>query len=199
MSLPDASNPIISKFNEDLQTYNDDDLIKKLYRLNMQPVCMSNDRYFNLKNLVSTKFGLDMTDVFMVGSGKLGFTIKPNEQYRLFSDKSDIDLAIVSNELFEQIWKSLFLYKEEIKYWPKEMKFKEYLFKGWIRPDYLPPSKLFQDGENWWNFFQELTSSGDYGPYRIRAGLYHSHFFFESYQKQCIQLCRKLIGEAVPV
>src|SRR5262245_53541540 len=39
--------------------------------------------------------------VFLVGSAKLGFSIKPERRYGLFNDDSDVDLAIVSDALYE--------------------------------------------------------------------------------------------------
>lgn len=186
----------IGLFKEDLSSYDDDEMIQKYFEHDFSPAVISNDDYFKLKIEVANFFTLlHPTEVFMVGSGKLGFTIKPQEQYRKFNDSSDIDLAIVSRELFELFWKAVFEYKNEVKYWPKELKFKDYLFKGWIRPDLLPPSNSFKESKEWWDFFRELTSSGKYGPYKINAGLYLNRFFFESYQKDCIQSCRMHLGE----
>jgi hypothetical protein len=127
----------------------------------------------------------------MVGSARLGFTIKSSEPYRLFGDRSDIDLAIISPRLFEDFWKAVLLYKEDVKYWPKEEGFKKYLLRGWIRPDLLPPADAFKKAADWWEFFRELTYSGRFGPYKISGSLYYSKFFFELYQSACIRACKK--------
>jgi hypothetical protein len=183
----------IGAFKRDLFELEEEEIIQKCFQHNMEPVCISNDTYFLLKSKISKHFGLHPIDVFMVGSGKLGFTIKPNEQFRQFGDSSDIDIAIVSEELFERFWKAVYLYKNEVKYWPKEERFKNYLLSGWIRPDLLPPAKRFSEAQEWWDFFRNLTASGEFGPYKISAGLYYSRFFFESYQKKCITLCKEII------
>lgn len=149
--------------------------------------------YFQLKEAVAINFNVHPTNVYMVGSGKLGFSIKPSRRYQSFGEASDIDLAIISQEMFEQIWKRVFQYYTDVgTWWAKSDKFLQYLFKGWIRPDLLPYGHSFQISSQWWDFFQSLTNSGIYGPYKIVAGVYHSMYFFESYQSICIEQCKQI-------
>lgn len=42
-------------------------------------------------------------DVYLVGSAKLGFSIKPRRRYGLFGDDSDVDLAVVSPAAYERL------------------------------------------------------------------------------------------------
>ncbi|KAF1084967.1 hypothetical protein SPSYN_01103 [Sporotomaculum syntrophicum] len=185
----------MENFKKDIQTLNNQEVIEKYYQHNA-PACLSHDTYFELRKLIQNHFGIaQFTDIFMVGSGQLGFTIKPQERYRKFGDQSDIDLAIISDELFENFWRAVYIYKNEGSYWPKENDFKDYLFKGWIRPDYLPRSEAFRETEDWWEFFRQLTSSDRFGPYKIAGGLYFSRFFFESYQSLNIEACRRELIE----
>ena len=128
----------------------------------------------------------------MVGSGKMGFSIKPERRYQPFSDASDIDIVIVSPTLFELVWKTVFEYWRSKPYWPEEARFKQYFFQGWIRPDKLPPARTFSFCKDWWEFFRHLTNSGDFGDYKIAAGLYQSWFFLESYQSISIEKCREI-------
>ncbi len=180
----------ISMFKSDLEQYDDEEMIQKYFEHSLVPAVMSEDDYFQLKKEIANHFTLHPSEVIMVGSAKLGFTIKPQSKYRKFGDSSDIDIAIISEELFENIWRAVFEYKNDVKYWGKEQKFKDYLFRGWIRPDLLPHAKRFELAQDWWDFFLNLSSSGQYGPYRIRAGLYYSRYFFEPYQTICINACR---------
>lgn len=125
----------------------------------------------------------------MVGSGKLGFSIVNSKRYRPFSDTSDIDVAIISPILFDAIWHNVYDYSFSGGYWPEEKAFKEYLFRGWIRPDKLPPSHKFALCKDWWDFFRSITSTGRYGPYKISAGLYRNWHFLETYLSVCINEC----------
>lgn len=151
---------------------------------------LSQQDYFNLRSEVAKNFRLHPNEVLVVGSAKLGFSLSPRHLYREFCDDSDIDVAIVSSTLFDKYWNHVFSFKKKNPYW-NENKFVNYLFKGWIRPDRLPPSESFSLRKDWWDFFQRMTSSGRYGNYNIRGALYQSFFFLENYQKISVQKCKK--------
>jgi hypothetical protein len=142
-----------------------------------------------LKERVSDHFQVQFNDVILVGSGKLGFSIKPQRRFLSFNDDSDIDVAVVSTELFHKVWKEVYLYKKSKADWPKSSNFFRYLSDGWIRPDLLPTSEYFEFTAFWWRAFTDMSISREFGPYSIKGGLYHSQFFFEEYQKICIDQC----------
>ena len=123
----------------------------------------------------------------MVGSGKLGFSIVPKKRYRPFSIDSDIDLAIVSHKLFDSIWEGVFDHSVAAPYWAERQDFNNYLARGWIRPDKLPPG--FLQGQDWWDFFRELTALGTFGDRRLRAGLYRTWHFMRNYQMSAVEKC----------
>jgi len=50
------------------------------------------------------RLGVARADIRIVGSGRLGFSLTPGNALRPFTEKSDIDVAIVSSELFDQLW-----------------------------------------------------------------------------------------------
>ena len=150
---------------------------------------LSEKKYFDLRSEIAEHFKLDLKEVLVVGSAKLGFSIAPSKLYRPFRDGSDIDVVIVSSRLFDEIWEAVFSYSLEGGDWPAYKTFIEYLFQGWIRPDKLPRSDIFETGKDWWNFFQGVTNSGVYGNYKIAGALYKSCFFLEHYQKSCVQAC----------
>jgi len=155
------------------------------------PCCLlSSDVYFELKREIAEQFKLHPTEVLVVGSAKLGFSIVPKKRYRLFNDESDIDVALVAPQLFEQVWAEVYDYWYGGAYWEQHDKFCHYLFQGWIRPDKLPPSAQFNRAAEWWEYFRKLTNTARYGPYKIRAGLYKSWRFLETYQRLCVGQCK---------
>jgi hypothetical protein len=155
---------------------------------------LSEDQYFELKARVAERFSLHPSEVLVVGSGKLGFSIAPSKRYRPFSDTSDIDVALVSASLFDRYWMDVFTFKAERNFWPKENAFNAYLVKGWIRPDMLPPAQRFKQAKDWWDFFGQLTKELN-TDYKITAGLYRAWPFLESYQSVCVTQCHSaLIG-----
>lgn len=160
---------------------------------------MNSNDHTHLREQVEEKFGIDARHVIVVGSAKLGFSIAPNKMYRHFNEKSDIDLAIVSSDLFEKIWKDVFDYwsnggKVDHEAWPnrKRQYFFECLFRGWLRPDQFPSAAKFSFNREWISFFeQQLPSLGSYGATKISAGVYKSLHYLHSYHCQSIDVCRQ--------
>ena len=176
-------------FEEDLDVLSPVQIVRK-HILHGECCILSPHEYFNLRSEVANCFELHPNQVLVVGSAKLGFSIVPDKPYRPFCDESDIDVALVSSTLFDKIWEDVYRYKDEVGYWPQLRDFSRYLFRGWIRPDMLPSSKMFSFGKKWWEFFQRMARDGMCGDYKIRGALYKSHFFLENYQKICVQQCK---------
>jgi hypothetical protein len=179
----------VDAFKADLRAYSTSELIqKKLIFGDCQ--MLDKERYFLLRLAIAKQFKVHPNEVLVVGSAKLGFSIAPRKKYRHFGDKSDIDVVIVSNALFSDVWAAVYSFWKDKAIWDTEADFKKYLFRGWIRPDKLPPSTKFTFSKEWWEFFREITTSGDYGPYKISGALYKSWDFLESYQHFAVQYCK---------
>lgn len=131
----------------------------------------------------------------MVGSCKLGFSIAPNKRYRHFGESSDVDIVVVSESLFDNLWEKLHYYADHGGYWERLQEFKNYLFNGWIRPDKLPPSNSFEMASEWWEFFNELSRSGAYSSFKVRGAIYKNWYFLESYQLRSVSACKDEIAE----
>lgn len=156
---------------------------------------LSQEQYLQLKLDVSEHFSLHPSEVLVVGSAKMGFTIKPPKPYRHFGDTSDIDVVIVSPKLFDSFWYALYEYNRNGGYWEKFPSLKNYLFRGWIRPDKFPPGSSFEPASDWWEFFRELTKSNKFGPFKISGAVYRNWDFLEDYQSKCVEQChRTLMG-----
>jgi hypothetical protein len=152
-------------------------------------VTLSGSSYFDLRVQVARQFDLHVSEVLIVGSAKLGFSIAPDKRYRPFGETSDIDVAICSGALFDAFWKDVFDYWSRGENWAGLADFRKYLFRGWMRPDKLPPESSFLRSREWWEFFRRLTSVGAFGPYKIAGALYKSWHFLESYQQGCVRAC----------
>jgi predicted nucleotidyltransferase len=152
---------------------------------------LNKDSYFQLKERIADRFRIHPPQVVMVGSGKLGFSIAPPKRYRSFGETSDLDIAIVAPNLFDRIWEEVFKARGMLGYWPGEVEFSNYLARGWIRPDKLPPARKFETANEWWTFFDALAASGDFGRYRIRGGLYRDWTFLKGYQTLAVTGCKE--------
>lgn len=151
---------------------------------------LSDELHFDLKSDVSREFGIHPSEVVVVGSAKLGFSLKPRDLFRQFWEQSDIDVAIVSPILFDELWEEVFEYERRGGSWSEQVSFKEYLFKGWIRPDKLPQGVNFPRGRAIWDYFIAVTRSRRFGPYRLRGAVFRSWRFLEAYQALAVTSCR---------
>lgn len=173
----------------------------------------SDDNEYLMKNDIASTLQIHVNDIYIIGSAKLGCSIKPKSEGRLFDekfeetkilkDRSDIDVAIVNTKLFDNVqeniydwsngfkadWKTNSYYKDPKKFSVTlKYKFLEYLGKGWYRPDFAP------------NNFSVETSSGNLKPIinqwsksvnrKIAFALYKNWHFFKKYQLENIENLR---------
>jgi len=70
------------------------------------PHIFENDlnRYIEWKELLASKIGVDGKAIVLTGSASVGFSLNPDNNLRAYNDKSDIDVAIVSQHYFDISW-----------------------------------------------------------------------------------------------
>lgn len=147
--------------------------------------------YYEFRKRISKKWNVMYHDVHITGSAKLGFSVIKQKQFDL---NSDIDVAIISNPLFDEFmalisdfqWslrnKNITLDANEIKEYHF---FLEYAAIGWLRPDKLPLSisvnnKILKN--DWFSFFQSISNNNsEVGNYRVAAGIFKNYQSFETY------------------
>jgi len=145
-------------------------------------------------------------EVVVVGSAKLGFSIaeksargKPHlPRYREFDPiSSDIDLAVISQRLFYEIWRDLSVYSHRQTPFPWETPLSKYLVLGWIRPDKFPSNERPRICQQWWEIFNELSTSNLFGRRTVRGGLYFNRDFLNQYQQRAVLAAQRFErGEA---
>ena len=183
---------MLTLFKTDLIDLTDDIMVQK-YLIHGECALLSSNQYYSLKSEVASYLGVHLSEIIVVGSAKLGFSIAPGKRWRAFGDESDIDIAIVSPLLFDQVWRATYEYANRPGiFWSSKRNFIDYLFRGWIRPDKLPRKGLKWSSSNWFEFFRKLTQTQQYGPYPIKGGIYKDWNFFESYSKSSIAKCRNV-------
>lgn len=157
----------------------------------------------SLRQTVADRFCVGVESVIIVGSAKIGFTLthksaknsleEDRPPFSPFSDQSDVDVAIVSDALFDEIWKHSFEfwhssgYSKAATYWPRGINFREYIFRGWMRPDMLPNEASIAIKNEWFEFFRSVTNDGFAGEYPVKGGLYREEYFLRKYQSQSME------------
>lgn len=192
MQLPDPArvDSRLVEFKGDLLALDARRIVQKHVTFGEAEV-LSRSRHFDLRSRIADRFSCHPHTVVVVGSAKLGFSIKPSRRYGLFGDRSDIDLAIVSSDLFMRFWRDVLAFVDAGGYWEDSRRFRDKMFDGWMRPDLLPPSARYGPASEWWEFFRGLTNSGDYGPFKISAGLYLDWDYLERYQVRAVVGCQE--------
>jgi hypothetical protein len=182
----------LRRFQEDLNKLPVKDVVRK-HICTGQPYALSEDEYFELRRDVSEEFKLHPSAVIVVGSSRTGFSLSPDERYRELRPRSDIDVAIVSAERFDEYWELVFNYSRGDVAW-SPTKFKNRLFSGWIDPRFLPNTDAFVAARRWSEFFDRLMQSSKYGRRTITARLYRSWDRLEAYQERAIRACKPVTG-----
>lgn len=159
---------------------------------------IESEREFDFKKRVSKPLDVHIRDIAIVGSGKLGFSIKPDIQIAGFypfkefdyafkrnknEKKSDLDIAIISSRLFEKqlinIYEYTQGYKNQIE---KRNGLGKYILKGWLRPDMIPDD--YKINENLDEIILDLEEEYNRS---VNIGIYKSWYYFEAYHSLNIQ------------
>jgi hypothetical protein len=150
-----------------------------------------------IRTELGERYGIraDNINCFIVGSAKLGFSLVEKKlrdgttlpRYRKFSEQSDIDVAIVSSSVFEQIWFEISGYAHQSKPWPwKSGKLGDYLVSGWFRPDHFPVGQ--PRCNDWWDCFNRLSANAVFRR-KVRGGLFYSVEHLRQYQLRSVRDC----------
>jgi hypothetical protein len=160
------------------------------------PVAITRDQYFDLRDQVGKEFNIHPTNIILVGSCRTGFTLKKGERgrYRLCRPDSDLDIAVVSPELFNKLWDAAFSLAEADRMWRVEQKTRwliRDMFEGKVRPHTLPRRDEFKLANDWKSFFDTVSRERAFGTGRKVSGfVYSSWHRLEAYQERLVQMCR---------
>jgi hypothetical protein len=161
------------------------------------------DRLYINQRLTET-FGIpaDDSQVWIVGSAKLGFSITEKRlrdgtilpRYRSYRPESDIDVAVVSPRIFTAIWNDLSRYAYATARrlpWDSGV-LGDYMVHGWLRPDHFPRARL-RRCDDWWDLFRSLSTEVKFGRHSVRGGLFYTLENLVQYQSRAVQECRQAL------
>lgn len=160
------------------------------------------DKMDYFKEIVSSELQISFHSLQIVGSAKTGYSLSPNKLFRPFHDEvpdepsSDIDIAIISEKLFQLFWSKL----REVKgIWYNQKYYNhltESIFRGYINDKDL--LKIAGPCEVWENMTRPINVSlqdnlGFVHPITYR--LYRSWDDLEEYQIIGISKARRSLEE----
>ena len=146
---------------------------------------------FDFKKDIASKLDVHIRDIVVVGSGKLGFSLKPEKDspglylFKEFDSKktSDLDIAVVSTTLFDNALKNLYTHTSYYKnIWSDRNDLAKYVLKGKIATRFLPVDfTLTKEIANVQEHYQMM-----YGR-EVNIEVYKSWYFFETYHVENIK------------
>ena len=156
-------------------------------------------KYFHFRNRLSEKLNVHTNDIAIVGSARLGFSLNQEKSGKSFDKDSDIDVAVVSKNLFERAWSELISIGEKKFYelLPKERsnlrECQSDIYWGYISPDRVPGGTGFSRW--WWAIFEELSDCSEYEKRKIRGRLFESWKRAQMHYCYSIQKLLKTLAE----
>lgn len=157
--------------------------------------------------IVSESFNVSFNSVMMVGSGKLGFSMSPpnaehpenSKMFLPFNDDenvrkiSDIDIAIISSEIFHEYWK-LFRKSYKTKFQNAYKHLYNELYRGYINERNIME---VDDCRKKWNEAASISKKklrlDLYFRHEISYRIYRNWEDFEEYNIQNIRKIKKVI------
>ena len=146
----------------------------------------------DFRDEVCAFFKIHQQNFAIVGSAQIGFSLSPEHYGIPFGSTSDIDVVLVSEDLFQDLWMMLIEYRKKTfssldpLYRKKFSELQRILFFGNIRFDKL--NDTFAFAKTWWDFFNHMSRNPKYGSRRVRASLFKSwhhvtHYYAEGIDK----------------
>jgi len=80
----------------------------------------------------------------VVGSGNWKFSLNPDKSFREFGEHSDIDVAVISKDLFDGFWEEMrfqhraHFYRLPLEYRDRLRRNSENVYAGFISPNWIP-------------------------------------------------------------
>ncbi len=145
------------------------------------------------KDIVSSSIGVSFNSVMMVGSGKIGYSLAPKKRFKAFEidtnakNKSDIDVAIISNDLFLYFW-DIYRKSYSVKYEATYKHISREIYRGYINERNL--REIDECRVKWNNLSAQsnkILRSKLYLKHEITYRIYRSWEDFEEYNIASLQ------------
>ncbi len=168
--------------------------------LDGHPYCFEHNLqlYYDFRSKICDEFGIHPQNFVVVGSAKMGFSLAPDKYGRKFSHNSDIDVVLVSEDLFRELWLSLLDFRGRVlgtldkRYRDRFNDLQHQFFYGMIRFDKI--TDHFPYAKKWWSFFNTLSRDAKFGPRRVRGTVFQSWHYVTKYYEYSIEKLHSTIS-----
>ena len=149
--------------------------------------------------IVSISRGLRVpkADICVVGSARIGFSLSPQRFGEPFSQFSDLDVIVVSNELFDLSWLDILTYRQvdhatmsfRTRQSLRSHREKDYIYKGWIYPESVVEALAI--GESWLRTFSGLSRIVELADRNVGGRLYKSWQHAMHYHRRSLESLKR--------
>jgi hypothetical protein len=142
-----------------------------------------NIEYVRWRHEIAKRLNVDPMGIQLVGSARLGYSLSPGKKFKRFDGDSDLDIAVVSDEIFDQAWLELRrLIKSRRELDSQKRYLHKLVFEECIALDIVLPHLSFGDQ---WSYIRdeiaELLGEG-LDNREINYRLYRNHRALREYQ-----------------
>ena len=161
----------------------------------------------NFRADLSAEFDVGTEDIAIVGSGRFGFSLNPGKNLRAFNDRSDIDVVVVSADLFDKLWYDLLKaayprppVNQRVGGWLKDRQSE--LYTGWLSPlEVKLDATIFgararpvlEFNARWFNMFKHASRHPPRRHEDIKSRLYRTWQHAELYHLHSIAALRRAL------
>lgn len=174
----------IEQFTKDFATYEHDFLVSK-WVVEKLPYVFKGDyeAFLQTKLKLSKLLGVDSCSIIFVGSSCTGFSLSPYKNLKVFNDKSDIDIAIISHYYFDVAWHAIrninpFDYDEEVRE-AIQSHAKTLIYWGTIATDKILGIMPF--AKEWLHAQDEISKEAVFENRKVNFRLYQDHEALRAY------------------
>lgn len=139
--------------------------------------------YVRWRHLVADRLDVDPVGVQLVGSARLGYSLNPEKHFSIFHDGSDLDIAVVSPEIFETTWIELKRLLETEEFKNQKGYLRKLVFEECIGTDTVLP-RLSSIGAKWSKARDMITEllGREFRGRDVNYRIYRSHRALRDYQ-----------------
>jgi hypothetical protein len=157
---------------------------------------------------LALKLGVAGGDIRIVGSGRLGFSLKPWRNLTNYKDTSDIDVVVVNAVAFDELWLSLLHavyprppFTQHAGSWLR--KWRNEIYTGWITPPKIRidvsifgarAKPVLELRTRWFNALQQASRHPPRRHEEIEGRLYRTWRHAELYHLNSLAQLRKSLA-----
>ncbi|MGV9409729.1 hypothetical protein ACWDOP_07420 [Nocardia sp. NPDC003693] len=147
--------------------------------------------YVRWRHIVADRLDVDPVGVQLVGSARLGYSLNPDKEFRVFHENSDLDIAIVSPEIFETTWIELKKLLETEEFRNQKGNLRKLVFEECIGTDIVLP-RLSSIGEKWSKARDMITEllGREFRGREVNYRIYRNHRALREYHISGVEKAR---------